>query len=44
MKDVINPPKKPSIVLFGLSLINWFFPKILPNRYEKISKVIIIKI
>ena len=44
IKDVNAPPKRPSQVLFGLILINLFFPNFIPKMYENISKEITTKI
>ena len=44
IKDAKIPPTKPSIVLFGLTLINLFLPNALPTTYENISNDTIIKI
>ncbi len=43
-REVIIPPKRPSMVLFGLIFVSLFLPKNFPEIYEKISNVITIKI
>ena len=43
-KEVVIPPKRPSIVLLGLIFVSFFLPKNFPEIYEKTSNVITVKI